>query len=577
MKYSLVASLLLQSTIVLGELLPIHFKAPTPAHFAEIVRNDTFDFGCRPIAHPTDDGHFTLHALLTEEQIAHVQHEYKYAPEISIHRIEKRQARANAPIGTGDRFKAGTVSPVGLGTQATGTTIASIMNVAEINSATAALVKNFGVGSVTLPYKTFNGASQSAFFVGAGTDKSAYRLYLSAGIHARERGGPDNLIYWISDLLAANKAGTGLKYGSKSYTNAQVKSVLAAGIVFFPLVNPDGVAYDQSSGSLWRKNRNTRSGTSGSSIGVDLNRNFDFLWNFKKYFAAGESPASTSPSSETFYGTAAASESETKNVVSVYDSFPKIRWFMDIHSAAGDILYSWGDDEDQTTTPTMNFLNTAYDGKRGPVGDTAYKEYAPAADVTAIKGVASKTVAAMKAVGGRSYTAMQAVGLYATSGSSDDYAYSRQWAKAGANKVYGFTMEFGYSTNFYPTASEFSKFNRKNCLCRMTLMTGRSEYPGYECGFHGLGACGYCGGVELSSALWEERSLEYVYVCDVMRLFQSASYTTCDRIPTRFRSPHTRQVFPNFAVECAAVTSRSSLLVLLLVASRPALAPRSLV
>jgi murein tripeptide amidase MpaA len=454
MKYSLAASLILQSTVVLADLLPVHFKAPTAAHFKDIVRNDTYDFGCRPIAHPTEDGHFTLHALLTEEQIAHVTKEYEFSPEISITKQVVKRA-ATAPIGTGDRFKSGTVAPVGLGTQASGATISSIMNVAEINSAIQALAKTYGVNTVTLPYKTFNGATQTAAFVGAGTDKNAYHLYLSAGMHARERGGPDNLIYWISDLLAANKAGSGLTYGRKTYTNAQVKSILAAGIVFFPLVNPDGVTYDQSSGSLWRKNRNTKSGSSGSSIGVDINRNFDFLWNFRKYFDPGESPASTSPSSEAFYGTAAASEPETKNHVSVYDSFPKIRWFMDIHSAAGDILYSWGDDDNQSGTTTMNFMNTAYDGKRGPVGDSVYKEYAPAADVTNIKSVASKTVAAMKAVGGRSYTAMQAVGLYATSGASDDYAYSRHFANSAKNKVHGFTMEFGYSTNFYPTSSEF--------------------------------------------------------------------------------------------------------------------------
>ncbi|KAF1912222.1 hypothetical protein BDU57DRAFT_522367 [Ampelomyces quisqualis] len=455
MKYSLVAGLVFQGTVVLAELLPVHFKAPTAAHFIDIVRNDTFDFGCRPIAHPTDDGHFTLHALLTEEQIAHVSKEYEWMPEMSIHRQDLSKRAATAPIGTGNRFT--TNAPVGLGTQASGATIASIMNVNEINSAIQALVKTYGVSTITLPNRTFNGATQVAAFVGAGTDKSAYHLYLSAGMHARERGGPDNLLYWISDLLAANKAGSGLTYGRKTYTNAQVKSILAAGIVFFPLVNPDGVAYDQSSGSLWRKNRNTRSGSSGSSIGVDLNRNFDFLWNFKKFFAAGETPASTSPSSEAFYGTAAFSEPETKNHVSIYDSFPKIRWFMDIHSAAGDILYSWGDDENQATTPTMNFLNAAYDGKRGPVGDTAYKEYAPSADITNIKNVAAKTVAAMKAVGGRSYSAIQAVGLYATSGASDDYAYSRHFADSGKNKIHGFTMEFGYSTNFYPTSSEFNQ------------------------------------------------------------------------------------------------------------------------
>ncbi|KAK0615243.1 hypothetical protein B0T17DRAFT_498499 [Bombardia bombarda] len=466
MKHSVLATLGLQLTAVVAHgaghvghnLVPVEIRAPTVEHFRDIVGNDTYDFGCRPIARPTDDGQFQLHALLTREQIAHINHEYRSTNELSIREspLAKRAAAANAPIGSGDRFKAGTVTPVGLGTQASGTTIASIMNVAEISSAVNALVANAGVTSFTLPYKTFNGATQFAAYVGAGADTSKYHLYLSAGVHARERGGPDNLIYWVADLLAANKSGSGLTYGKKTYTNAQVKTVLAAGLVFFPLVNPDGVTYDQSSSSLWRKNRNTASGKSGSSIGVDINRNFDFLWNFKKYFSSSESPASTSPSSETFYGTAAASESETKNHVSIYDKFPKIRWFMDIHSAAGDILYSWGDDDNQSTNTAMNFLSATYDGKRGVTGDTAYKEYIPAADATAIKKVADATVAAMKGVGSRSYITQQAVGLYPTSGATDDYAFSRFWAKPGVNKVYGYTMEFGYSTNFYPTLAEFN-------------------------------------------------------------------------------------------------------------------------
>ncbi|KAJ4298895.1 hypothetical protein N0V90_004138 [Kalmusia sp. IMI 367209] len=439
MKYSLIASLILQSTVVLETL------------FA--MTRTTSAAG--PVAQPTDDGAFRLAAWLSEAQIVELEKHYEFDSEISIKRNLVKRA-ATAPIGTGDRFSSGTVAPVGLGTQASGTTIASIMNVNEITSAINALVKVYGASTITLPSKTFNGATQVVGYVGAGTDKSAYHLYLSAGVHARERGGPDNLIYWIADLLAANKAGTGLTYGKKTYTNANVKSVLAAGIVFFPLVNPDGVAYDQSSGSLWRKNRNTKSGSSGASVGVDINRNFDFLWNFKKYFVSSEAPASTSPSSEVFYGTAAASEPETKNHVSVYSSFPKIRWFMDIHSAVGDLLYSWGDDDDQTTTSTMNFLNSAYDGKRGTVGDTAYKEYIPSQDLTNIKNVAAKTIAAMKAVGGRSYSTQQAVGLYPTSGATDDYAFSRYWAVPGANKVYGYTLEFAPSGNFYPTLAEFN-------------------------------------------------------------------------------------------------------------------------
>ncbi|KAK3687899.1 hypothetical protein B0T22DRAFT_527529 [Podospora appendiculata] len=452
MKQSLIASLALQLTVAVAELLPVQIRAPTPLHFRDIVSNDTYDFGCRAQARPTSDGQFELHALLTRDQIDYLTEEYRSVDVISIRESVVKRA-TTAPIGSGDRFKSGTVTPVGLGTQTSGSTIASIMNVAEISSAVNALAANAGATSFTLPYKTFNGATQFAFQIGSATP----HLYLSAGVHARERGGPDNVVYWAADLLAANKSGSGLTYGKKTYTNAQVKTVLGAGLVIFPLVNPDGVTYDQSSSSLWRKNRNTKSGSSGSSVGVDINRNFDFLWKFSKYFASSASPASSSPSSETFYGTAAASESETKNHVSIYDKFPKIRWFMDVHSAAGDILYSWGDDDNQATTTTMNFLNSAYDGKRGITGDTTYKEYIPSADQTAIKKVADATVAAMKAVGSRSYVSQQSVGLYPTSGASDDYAFSRYWAKSGANKVYAYTMEFGYSTNFYPTLTEFNQ------------------------------------------------------------------------------------------------------------------------
>ncbi len=159
----------------------------------------------------------------------------------------------------------------------------------------------------------------------------------------------DSVLYFVSDLLYANKNNLGLTYGSKKYTSAQVKTALSAGIVFIPLSNPDGVAYDQSTNSCWRKNRSPASGT-GSSAGVDLNRNFDFVWDFQKFFASSvqSSVASTSPSSETFHGTGAFSEPETKSIKWVFDTYSKVRWFVDLHSYAGDVLYSWGSDDDQT-------------------------------------------------------------------------------------------------------------------------------------------------------------------------------------------------------------------------------------
>jgi carboxypeptidase T len=45
----------------------------------------------------------------------------------------------------------------------------------------------------------------------------------------------------------------------------------------------------------------------------------------------------------------------------------------------------------------------------------------------------------------------QAVGLYPTSGTSDDYAYSRHIANANNQKLYGFTIGFGKEeTGFIP-------------------------------------------------------------------------------------------------------------------------------
>ena len=75
--------------------------------------------------------------------------------------------------------------------------------------------------------------------------------------------------------------------------------------------------------------------------------------------------ASDKPIDETYHGRYAFSEPETRNVAWVLDQFPRIRWYMDIHSAVGDILFNWGDDNDQLNDPSMQFLNPAWDGKRG--------------------------------------------------------------------------------------------------------------------------------------------------------------------------------------------------------------------
>ncbi|KAK0390501.1 hypothetical protein NLU13_0005 [Sarocladium strictum] len=381
--------------------------------------------------------------------------------------LHVRQSTSTFPIGTGDRFSSGSKVPRGLGVE--DRNLASILNVNEVTSAMKGLKTGFPdeVQLFEPPYKTYEGRSFTGAVIGSNP-----RVFIMSGIHARERGGPDNVIYFLADLLAARKAGTGVKYGGKSYTAAQVKTALSAGIVVIPLTNPDGVAYDQRTSSCWRKNRNPKSASSsnGRDVGVDLNRNYDFVWDFQKYFHPSTSPASDDPASETFYGTGPASEPETKAVVWTLNQYKNLSWFMDLHSYGPSILYAWGDDDAQTITPAENFVNSSFDGKRGLIGtdpkNAQYKEYFTSSDLQIEEDVTDAMIQSMLTSGGASYTNYPAVGLYATSGASNDYAMGRYYGgkeACGSSRMFGLTMEFGTASRsfgscpFYPNSNEYHR------------------------------------------------------------------------------------------------------------------------
>ncbi|KAH7383882.1 zinc carboxypeptidase A 1 precursor [Pyrenochaeta sp. MPI-SDFR-AT-0127] len=455
---------LLPGTALASDVLSVAFFSKEKNQLYDFISaNSEIDYGCRPVVMAADGEH-KLHAVISEEQL----HDLKRSlnPEIvrveTLHNLNKRQT-ATAPIGKGDRFKGGKIAPRGLGTRKPSEyselQTAGILNADEVYTAMKGLEKEYGLTLFTPPHKTFEGNKVIGGVANKAEKikKDKQYIYFTSGIHARERGGPDNLIYFISDLLYANEHRIGLKYGNKTYSNKDVKKALGAGIVFIPMTNPDGVRHDQANSNLWRKNRNPASSRPDDplSVGVDLNRNFDFMWNFTQYFDPSVSPASTNASSQAFYGTAPFSEPETQNMVWVYDQYPNIRWFIDVHSAAGTLLYSWGDDINQSHDPKQNQFNPAYDGKRGIVEDEIYKEFIDQADWDKIAYQANRTTDAMKAVGGRDYVPQQAVGLYPTSGASDDYTFSRWHKNKKVNKVYGYTMEFGYPTNFYPTSEEY--------------------------------------------------------------------------------------------------------------------------
>jgi hypothetical protein len=205
----------------------------------------------------------------------------------------------------------------------------------------------------------------------------------------------------------------------------------------------------------WRKNRRTTSPNSneGACVGVDINRNYDFLWHYPDYFSpsSGVSDSTNPCDYQVYNGPGPFSEPETLNAKWMFDNFPNIRFFMDLHSFGQDILYSWGDDLNQTTDPTMNFQNPAYNGMRG-LGGKPYKEYIPSNDLSTSLTLANVLHDAVQAVRGINYTVKQAFNLYPTAGTSDDYAYSRHFIDTSKQSVISYTLEWG--TQFQPPYPE---------------------------------------------------------------------------------------------------------------------------
>lgn len=121
-------------------------------------------------------------------------------------------------------------------------------------------------------------------------------VYYDALTHAREPMGLETTLYYMWWLL-------------ENYTSNPEAFYLVNNreLYFVPVVNPDGVVYNETTnpqgGGLWRKNRSAN----GECIGVDLNRNYSFAWG---------DPAGSSANvcSNTYHGANAFSEPETQAI-----------------------------------------------------------------------------------------------------------------------------------------------------------------------------------------------------------------------------------------------------------------------
>ncbi|ARV43896.1 M14 family metallopeptidase [Bacillus inaquosorum] len=333
------------------------------------------------------------------------------------------------------------------------------LNVNEVESAIIGLNQKYPnfTELITPPHKSVEKRTSHALRISSNLQRSKKTIFITGGVHAREWGSCEICVFLAADLLEAYEQNTGLIYGGKTFSSKEVKSLIeSVDFLIFPDVNPDGRFYSQMKEAMWRRNRNpVDSGDVNQCIGVDINRNFDFLWNFPDHFsplAAVQTSTDPCSMSQTYHGSSPESEPETKNVVWMFDRFPQIKWYLDIHCHGEKILTSWGDDENQSNQPNMNFKNPAFNQVRGLEGDSTYKEFIPSDDRTITIALANKMAQGIKAVRGRNYAVQQAFALYPTSGTTDDYAYSRHTTNPSDAKIYGFTIEWG--TEFQPPWTE---------------------------------------------------------------------------------------------------------------------------
>jgi murein tripeptide amidase MpaA len=304
---------------------------------------------------------------------------------------------------------------------------------------------------IDLPHASVEGRAVKALAIGDSRGTERPTAIFVGGLHAREWVPPDALLSLAADLLEASALGTGLGYGGKSFDKATIARVMRdLQIVILPCANPDGRVFSQTADRRWRKNRARNAGS--ACIGVDLNRNFDVCWDFKRAFAAGFVSASDDPCDPQVYvGPAPASEPETRNIVWLLDRYAKTHWFIDVHAAIPAIFHGWGLDQNQTTDANMNFLNPAFDGKRGKENDPAvYSEFIETADLAEVQRLAQLMGTTISEVHGDTYDVGAAFSLYATAGASDDYVYSRHRVDPAKGRVLGFTMECGHE--FQPEA-----------------------------------------------------------------------------------------------------------------------------
>lgn len=237
-------------------------------------------------------------------------------------------------------------------------------------------------------------------------------VLFTALTHSREPQGMMTVLYYMWWLLQ--------NYGTEPEATYLVNS---RQMWFIPVISADGYVYNQSTnpggGGMWRKNRRNNG---DGSFGVDLNRNFGPY----AYWNAPNGGSSTTPSSDTYRGTAPFSEPEDATIRD-FVAGKNIKACLNYHTYSNLLIYPYGALVRETADSLI------------------YREYAK--DMTAFNGYVYGTD-------------QQTVG-YATRGNSDDFMYDGDLINNG--KIFAMTPEVGSSGDgFWPATSRILPLAQEN-------------------------------------------------------------------------------------------------------------------
>ena len=246
-------------------------------------------------------------------------------------------------------------------------------------------------------------------------DEAEPEILYTALHHAREPQSLSQILYFMWYLLE-NYA-----------TDPEIKFIVDnTELYFVPCVNPDGYVQNQTTnpngGGFWRKNRRVNQ---DNTRGVDLNRNYGFNWGFNNI------GSSNVTNNETYRGTAAFSEPETR-LMRLFCSKRQFQMSFNYHSYGNLLVYPWGY-SDQITPDSTIFTGFS---------------------------------AALKRENGfYSGTGLQTVG-YNVNGDADDWMYGDTVVK---KKMLSFTPESGPSYyGFWPPRTVIEDLNKATVLQNIT-------------------------------------------------------------------------------------------------------------